>query len=288
MSDIFLNGSETPTGLKGFSTSSFTPLFEALLNSRCLTTEEERRAFLYPSTDAFLDPFLMKGMREAKSRIEAAIQKKEKLFLHGDYDVDGITGTAILARALKQKGASFSTFLPERKRDGYGVSERAIRQAKEDGAVLFITIDCGITAKKQIKLAASLGLETIVIDHHRIPEDGVPEAKVILNPLQEDCPYPFKELSAGGLAFKLSQALIGDDAFTLLDFAALSAISDVVPLVSENRIIVKKGLEVLSSQSNKGIEALSKVSKLKSSKVTTTHLSVCPRIRAFRALRDGE
>ena len=221
-------------------------------------------------------------MSEAVERLRLAVISQDPILVHGDYDVDGITGTAIVARLLGMLGASFTTFLPERERDGYGVSARAIREGAEAGIKILITVDCGVAATEQVKLARELGLDVIVIDHHRIPASGIPNANIILNPLQEDCPYPFKELSAAGLAFKLAQAFLGDGAFEFLDLAAISAIGDVVPLQSENRVIVKKGLEVIGAQKKAGISALLAVSKVRPPKVTVTQVAfqLSPRINA--------
>ncbi len=221
-------------------------------------------------------------MREVKTRIEQAVKAQEKILIHGDYDADGITGVAVMACTLKKLGGIYTTFLPERERDGYGVSEAAIRKAHQQGIRLILTVDCGITAKKEIEIARKLDMEVIVIDHHRLPADGLPNTHLILNPLQKDCAYPFKELSAAGLAFKLSQALLGGQALEYLDLVTLSTISDIAPLVSENRILVKKGLEILSERKNLGIRALAEVAKLKAQKIDTGHVGFIlgPRLNA--------
>ena len=224
----------------------------------------------------------MKNMKEVKARLEQAIRAQEKIFIHGDYDVDGITGVAIMALTLEKLGGKFMTFLPERERDGYGVSDGAIRKARENQASLIVTVDCGITAKKEIETARSLGMDVIVIDHHRLPAEGLPDTHLILNPLQEDCPYPFKDLSAAGLVFKLSQVLLGEDAFEFLDFVALSTISDIAPLTGENRILVKEGLKSLSERKRLGLRALADVAKMKTTKVDTGHVGFIlgPRLNA--------
>lgn len=267
---------------KTLSTVQYSSLFTKLLEKRGLTDPASVRAFLFPEIATLLDPLSMRGMPEAVARIRQAVINREKILIHGDYDVDGITGTAVVALTLEKLGADFETFLPERERDGYGVSARAISEAAERGIKILITVDCGVAASEQIKLARKLGLDVIVIDHHRIPASGLPNANIILNPLQEKCPYVFKELSAAGLAFKLSQALLGDSALEYLDLAALSTISDVAPLYSENRVIVKKGLETIAAQKKAGIAALINVSKVQSKKITTTHVGfqLAPRINA--------
>ncbi len=260
----------------------FSPLFLKLLEQKGLTDSESIRAFLFPDLKALLDPLLMKGMGEAVLRIREAAAQQELILIHGDYDVDGVTGAAIISRLLQKIGARFKIFLPERERDGYGVSARAIREGAAEGVKLLITVDCGVAAAEQIQTARDLGLDVIVIDHHKIPSSGVPAANIVLNPLQADCAYPFKELSAAGLAFKLGQSLLGDEAFELLDLAAISSIGDVVPLCSENRIIVKKGLEIIAAQKKPGIAALLSVSKVRGPEVSVTQVAfqLAPRINA--------
>ena len=274
----------------GASSSNFSTAFRKLLEKRGLKTDPQIEAFLFSGLSSLHDPFLMKNMEEVKARIEKAVHAREKILIHGDYDVDGITGVAILARTLQKIGGEYTTFLPERERDGYGVSEDAIHQARENGVGLIITVDCGITAKREIEIARSHGMNVIVIDHHRLPADGLPDTQLILNPLQEDCSYPFKDLSAAGLAFKLSQALTGDEAFEHLDLVALSTISDIAPLVEENRILVKKGLAMLSERKNLGIRSLMKVAKMKTSQVNTGHVGFIlgPRLNAAGRMSSAD
>lgn len=264
------------------STFSPSPILLRLLEKKGLTDPDSIQEYLSPRLTSLFDPFQMKGMIAAVDRLRRAVLNQDLVLVHGDYDVDGVTGTAIMARLLERLGARYTTFLPDRERDGYGVSSRAIREGSEAGVKILITVDCGVAAAEQVSLARGLGLDVIVIDHHRIPAAGIPDADVILNPLQEDCPYPFKELSAAGLAFKLAQAFLGDEAFEFLDLAAISAIGDVVPLQSENRIIVKKGLEVIAAQKKAGISALLAVSKVRPPKVSVTQVAfqLSPRINA--------
>ncbi len=268
----------------------FSPAFRTLLTKRGLSDDAAVESFLFSGLSSLHDPFLMKNMKQVKARLEKAVFSKEKILIHGDYDVDGITGVAILARTLEKLGGHYATFLPERERDGYGVSEAAIHQAKEQGVGLIVTVDCGITAKREIEIARSHGIDVIVVDHHRLPADGLPDTHLILNPLQGDCPYPFKELSAAGLALKLSQTLIGDAAMEHLDLVALSTISDIAPLVGENRILVKKGLEMLSARKNPGIRALAAVAGMKASKVDAGHVGFIlgPRLNAAGRMSSAD
>ena len=261
---------------------SYSPLFLSLLVHRGLQTAEEIENFLYPERENLINPFLMKGMNEAAERLKKAAARGEKVLVHGDYDVDGVTGAAILSLTLEKLGISHETFLPERKRDGYGVSKEAIEKARKTGVRLLVTVDCGISAGEEIREAREAGVEAIVLDHHRLPAEGLPPASAILNPLQEDCAYPFKELSAGGLAFKLSQALLGHEAFEYFDLAALSTIADLAPLRGENRILVKEGLHQLSERKRLGIKALAETASLRAREIKTSHVGFIlgPRINA--------
>ncbi len=272
------------------SLEEFSPAFRRLLEKRNLGKASEIEAFLFSGLSSLHDPFLMKNMKDVKARIEKAVQTQEKILIHGDYDVDGITGVAVMARTLEKLGGKYTTFLPERERDGYGVSEAAIHQAREQGVGLIVTVDCGITAKSEIEIARSHGMDVIVIDHHRLPADGLPNTHLILNPLQEDCPYPFKDLSAAGLAFKLGQALTGEAAFDHLDLVALSTISDIAPLTGENRILVKKGLEMLSERKNAGLRALAEIAKMKASQVNVGHVGFIlgPRLNAAGRMSSAD
>jgi len=271
-------------------TQSFSPAFCKLLEKRGLMDSAAIQAFLFCGLADLHDPYLMKNMREVQGRLEKAVHAHEKILIHGDYDVDGITGVAVLARTLDKLGGKYTTFLPERERDGYGVSESAIHQARDQGVTLIVTVDCGITAKKEIEIARAYGMDVIVIDHHRLPAEGLPDTHLILNPLQGDCAYPFKELSAAGLAFKLSQALTGDAAMEHLDLVALSTISDIAPLTGENRILVKNGLAMLSERKNVGIRALAEVAKMKATRVDTGHVGFIlgPRLNAAGRMSSAD
>ena len=258
------------------------PLLFKLLANRGFKTPDEIENFLYADRTHLLDPFLMKGIREAVERIQKARVHQEKILIHGDYDVDGVTGTAIVSLALAKLGILCETFIPERARDGYGVNRGAIEKAKREGVRVLITVDCGISAKEEIERARQAGIETIVLDHHQIPASGLPPAEIILNPLQEGCTYPFKELSAGGLAFKLAQGLLGEEAFDYFDLATLSTVADLAPLRDENRTIVKEGLRQLSARKRIGIRALTQAASLRSQEIKTRHVGFIlgPRINA--------
>jgi len=252
------------------------------LRLRGYDTPEKVHFFLKGNLADLGDPLVMKGAKEACARIRKAVQDKEKILIHGDYDVDGITGAAILARTLDLLKADFQVFLPERSEDGYGVSERAISAASRQGVSLLITVDCGIAAFWEIQKARDAGMEVIVVDHHKIPFEGLPPATVILNPLQEDCAYPFKDLSAAGLAFQLSRAILGERSLQFLDLAALSTVCDLAPLTGENRILVKEGLKLLSARTHLGLACLGDAAGLTSERVNAGHLGFIlgPRLNA--------
>ncbi len=281
-----VRGSDSLTEIEprtfGRGTYSYSPFFLQLLGQRGLQSSDEIDSFLHPSRENLLNPFLMKGMQTAVERIHRARVQDEKILVHGDYDVDGITGSAIVSLVLSKLGIRHETFLPERKRDGYGVSAEALRKAASEGIRLLITVDCGITAREEIQTAREAGIDALVLDHHQLPASGLPPAHAILNPLQEDCEYPFKELSAGGLAFKLAQALLGIEAFEYFDLATLSTIADLAPLRGENRVLVKEGLRQLSERKRTGIKALSEVAGLRSREIKTSHVGFMlgPRINA--------
>lgn len=270
--------------------NSYSSRFLQLLKLRGLEESGAVEAFLKADLPNLYDPFCMKGMAEAVARVRRAAQAGEKVLIHGDYDVDGITGSSVVAKTLKALGVEHRVFLPNRAEDGYGVSERAIREGAANGEKILITVDCGVAAGAKIALARELGMDVIIIDHHRIPAEGLPPANAILNPLQEDCDYPFKELSAGGLAFKFSQALLGEQAYALLDLAAVSTVCDVAPLRDENRIIVRKGLKLLGQRTSLGFKALAEIAKINGRDVNVGHIGFAfgPRINAAGRMSTPE
>lgn len=268
----------------------YSELMQKFLRLRGYQSEAEIQRLLFPSLDGLYDPFLMKGIERSAKRILAAIARSETILIHGDYDVDGITGAAVLSRMLQKLGADFITFLPNRKKDGYGVSLDAVHLAKEKKASLFMTVDCGITAFREAKVAREFGIDVIIIDHHRIHNGEVPEAYEIINPLQESCAYPFKELSACGLAFKLAQALLGKGAYEMLDLVALSCVCDVAPLVDENRILIYYGLERLAQRGQIGFKSLFQTAGLKKQKISTSDIGFIlgPRINASGRMSSAD
>ncbi|HXG93671.1 MAG TPA: single-stranded-DNA-specific exonuclease RecJ [Blastocatellia bacterium] len=261
-------------------------LTATLLARRGLSSAETAHKFLNPSIKDLHDPFLMRDMREAVSRIIAAAERKEKILIYGDYDVDGTTSTVILKKALSLIGADVSYYIPERLKDGYGLRDDAMERAKEQGYHLIISVDTGIRAREVVENARALGLDIIITDHH-LPEEGLPRANAVLNPKRPDCSYPNKELAGCGVAFKLAQALLTQTGQARLvesfvKIAAIGTIADIVPLVGENRVIAKYGLEGLRRPNNHGLRALLEVAGLTGKPVTCFDVGfrIGPRINA--------
>ncbi len=243
-------------------------VIDKLLSNRGLIEKEQIERYLKTSLKKGLhNPFLMKGMEEAVDRIEKAIKNREKIMIFGDYDVDGITGTAIMFHILKKLNARVSYRVPHRVEDGYGLSNAYIEEFAKLGVTLLITVDNGISCKEQVDLASEKNIDVIITDHHTIPEDFPDKAYAVLHPLQKDCPYPFKGLTGAGVAYKLASALItshfkGEDRniniFDFLDLASMGTVADLGPLIGENRIIVKYGLEALKNTNWPGLGYLKK------------------------------
>jgi single-stranded-DNA-specific exonuclease len=271
--------------------------FASLLANRGFRTPGEVHDFLEPSMDNLLDAFTMRDMDLATRRIGEAIDKQESMLVYGDYDVDGITATTLLTSALSALGAKVSYFIPDRIRDGYGLSARGIDVARRRRVRLIITADCGITATEEVRLARSHGIEVIITDHHE-PLGVLPEAVAVLNPKRPDCAYAFKELAGVGVVMKLVQGLDAARPGRLpanfvdshLDLVALGTIADVVPLRGENRIFAKIGLERICTSAKPGVVALKEVAGLRSKRVESGHVAyiLAPRINAAGRLGNAE
>lgn len=274
------------------------PLVAALLVQRDIITPDEASRFLRPSLDDLCDPRLLPDYAEAIAAILGARERGETIFVHGDYDVDGVTSAAMLTRFLRRLGCQVVTKIPNRFRDGYGVSPESVREAHELGAKLFLTCDCGVGALEETDLAHELGMKVVVTDHHTIPEQ-LPRAEAIVNPHRPDSNYPFPQLSGAGIVFKLGLGLarelnLPDDSFTraYLDLAALGTIADVMPLVGENRIIAKFGLERLGDSRKPGVAALVRKSGLldkAKGKIKAWHVGFIlgPRLNASGRIDDA-
>ena len=244
------------------------------------------RDFLNPCLDGLYDPFLLKDMDVAVSRIVKAVECDEHIVIYGDYDVDGVAGTSVLLDFLVSLGANVEFYIPDRLEDGYGLSISTADKVLQKGASILITVDCGITAIDEVKYINSHHMQVIITDHHECMEI-LPEAFAVINPCRPDCTYPFKELAGVGVVFKLVHALclkmgIGELYKKYLDLTALGTVADVVPLINENRIIVKYGLAAMEKSQNAGIKALMDVAGLKNKPVTAYGVSfaLAPRINA--------
>lgn len=252
--------------------ADISPLLARLLVLRGVKTGEQARAFLSPSLEQLHSPHLMRGMQEAVDRVSAAIVSKEQILIYGDYDVDGTTAVVILKTAIELCGGAADFHVPHRIKEGYGMKDDVIERAAEAGVKLVISVDTGIRAFHAAETAQRVGVDLIVTDHH-LPEahEGVPKALAVLNPNQQGCDYPCKELCGAGVAFKLAQALFakfkdtGDQGrltFSFLKMVALATIADAVSLTGENRVLAKLGLEELRRPVNEGLKALLEVSGL--------------------------
>lgn len=241
------------------------PLLATLLIHRGCASAEAARLFLEAPLDALPDPWRMAGMPAAVTRLRSAIARGEPIRVCGDFDVDGVCGTALLAAGLAELGATVSYRIPHRLQDGYGLPRRFVAEARADGIPVLVAVDTGSTAQASAELAKSLGIDLIVCDHHQ-PPPRVPPALAILNPRQRGCEYPFKDLCGAGIAFKLLQALGGREGCSGgaagLDLVALATIADAVPLLGENRILVRNGLPQIRARRRSGLMALAEVAGL--------------------------
>jgi len=263
------------------------PIVARLLCQRGFSDPEIAGRFLNPSLEHLHDPMLLADMGRAVERILAAIARKERIAIHGDYDVDGITSTVILRRALEMLGADVVHFIPERLKDGYGLQPAAIERLHAEGVQLIISVDCGIRGADAARRAQEIGVDLIITDHHE-PDAELPQALAVINPKRHDCSYPDKYLAGVGVALKLVQALCRrTDRETWLPgfikVAAIGTLADVVPLVGENRVIAKLGLDLLTKGPHKvGLRALLDVSGLSGKTVDSYHIGfmVAPRVNA--------
>lgn len=265
---------------------NISPEISQILNNRGINDEKDAEIFMNPSLEYLRDPFLMKDMDKAVDRIKKAIENKENIYIYGDYDVDGVSSTSILYLYFKSINFPVKYYIPNRLEEGYGINEEAIKKIYDDGCNLIITVDCGITSVKEVELANELGIDVIITDHHECQSE-IPDAYAIVNPKQEECNYPFDMLCGCGVAFKMIQALTDEEEFKTsmfdyLEIVTLATICDIVPLIDENRIIVKNGLKLMKEGKNLGLRELIKVCGIETSKIGSSHIgySVGPRINA--------
>jgi single-stranded-DNA-specific exonuclease len=263
------------------------PITARLLAIRGLTDPDEASRFLNPTLDQLYDPFRLAGLECAADRLLTAITNKERISVHGDYDVDGITSTVILRRALELLGGNVTHFIPERLTDGYGLQPATVDRLHGEGVQLIVSVDCGIRGADAARRARDLGVDLIITDHHE-PDSELPDACAVVNPKRRDCSYPDKNLAGVGVALKLVQALCqraGKTAWlpAFVKIASIGTLADVVPLVGENRIIAKLGLQMLTRGPHKvGLRALLEAAGLNGKTIDSYHIGfmVAPRINA--------
>lgn len=260
-------------------------LLAKILVNKQIVKKEDINLFLNPNRHDFHNPFLMKDMEKAVDRIIKAIKEKEKIVIYGDYDVDGITSITVLKKFLLERGAIVSEYIPNRLNEGYGLNKDAIKKIVDEGNTLMLTVDCGISGLDEIEYANSLGIETIVTDHHE-PGENLPNAFAVVDAKRKDNTYPFRELAGVGVAFKVIQAvskrleLEEKEYLKYLDIVCIGTISDIVPLVDENRVIAKLGLKLVEVTKNIGLKTLLSVSGYNKIDSNTISFGVAPRINA--------
>ncbi|MCH8569258.1 MAG: single-stranded-DNA-specific exonuclease RecJ [Balneolales bacterium] len=270
------------------------PVIAHLLSLRGIKTFDQAKNFFRPQSSSVFDPFLMKDMDLAADRLAAAVRTQEKVLVYGDYDVDGTTATSLMYLFLKQFGVDVSYFIPHRFKDGYGISAEGILKASQENASLIVSVDCGITAVDEANVAKEKGIDLIICDHHNAG-DVLPNAFAVLDPKRKDCNYPFDGLSGAGVAFKLVQACLCrlglpmSNANKFLDLVAISIASDIVPIVHENRVLMREGLALINNSPRTGIKALLNQIKLEPGNISTSQIvfSLGPRINAAGRMGDA-
>ena len=285
--------------------SAFPPLLRQILFNRGYATDAEARAYLNAKPDFNTDPFQMAGMRAAVDRIHLAIQNHEPIAIYGDYDVDGVTATALLVQTLQFLNADVRGYIPNRFEEGYGLNNNALDELKADGVKLVITVDCGIRSPNEALHAQTIGLDLIIGDHHHPAEGDLPPAFAVINPKQHGDVYQDKDLAGVGIAYKIAEALVGNGQqttdngqpstvnsqllYSLLDLVALGTVADLAPLVGENRILVRKGLRQMKQTTRQGLFSLAAVADVKLDKVNAGNIgfSLGPRLNAAGRLKEA-
>lgn len=255
---------------------------------------EKAKLYFRPTIEQLHDPFLMDGMYIAVDRLLRARNNKEKILVYGDYDVDGTNGAGMLYMYFREIGCDVEYYIPDRLTEGYGISQTGVEYAKKEGYTLLVAIDCGITALGQVEYARQLGIDVLICDHHE-PAEEIPNAVAVLDPLKPNCRYPFKSLCGTGVGYKFIQAIartLGHEHLVeqYLDFVSLATTADIVPLIDENRVFVRLGLERIMTNTRPGIRALLESAGLKIGTVTTGQVvfAMAPRINAVGRLGDAK
>ena len=260
-------------------------LLATILVNRGITEEKQIFKFLNPKRNDFYNPYEMPDMDIAVKRIVKAIKNQEKTIIYGDYDVDGITSVTVLKSFLVERGLDVAEYIPNRLEEGYGLNENAVKEIANQGYTLMITVDCGISAIEEVEYANKLGIETIITDHHE-PGNELPKALAIVDAKRKDNKYPFRNLAGVGVVFKLIQAIGTElnldekEYLKYLDIVCIGTISDIVPLVDENRVIVKLGLKLVEQTRNLGLKAILQASGYSKIDSSTISFGVAPRINA--------
>jgi single-stranded-DNA-specific exonuclease len=282
--------------------AAFTPILKQILFNRGIGTDEEARAFLKAQPNFDTDPFQMIGMQTAVDRIRFALDHGEPIAIYGDYDVDGVTATALLVEALQKLGADVRGYIPNRFDEGYGLNKDALDSLKADGVKLVITVDCGIRSPDEALHARTIGLDLIISDHHHPDGDNLPPAFAVINPKQHGDPYPDKDLAGVGIAFKIVEAIteerrkrndgVNDELFPLssfLDLVALGTVADLAPLVGENRVLVRQGLKQLRETKRQGLFSLAGIAQIKIDKINAGNIGFMlgPRLNASGRLESA-
>lgn len=290
--NILSSNAATVTSLQ--ATLKINPILCSILVQRGITDYEKAKEFFRPSLEHLHSPWLMKDMQKAVDRIINAFEKKEKILVYGDYDVDGTNSVASMFQFLKLLHEPIDFYIPHRYKEGYGISKIGIDFAKEQGFTLIISLDCGIKSAELIAYAKTLGIDFIVCDHH-LPDSDVPAAAAILNPKQVDCPYPYKELCGCGVGFKLMMALTEklnlstETYLQYIDLVAIAIAADIVPVTGENRTLAFFGIQKVNTKPSVGIEALLNLSKAKGPmSLTSLVFVIAPRINAAGRMDDAK
>lgn len=270
------------------------PILVNLLVQRGVTTYDQAKQFFRPSLDNLHDPFLMKDMDKAIERIGEALANKEQILVYGDYDVDGTTAVSLVYTFLKTYSGNIGYYIPDRYKEGYGISQRGIDWAAENGYSLIIALDCGIKSIDKVDYARQKGVDFIICDHHR-PGNTLPAAVAVLDPKRNDCEYPYKELSGCGIGFKLIQAFAQQNHVPFahleqfLDLVAISIAADIVPITGENRILAYYGLQRINKEPRPGINAILELSGIKKElTINDIVFTIAPRINAAGRIEHGE
>ncbi|WP_439444268.1 single-stranded-DNA-specific exonuclease RecJ [Listeria aquatica] len=265
------------------------PVLAEMLSKRKVTTKGQLDKFFHPDKFSAYDPFLLKEMDVAVERIKQAIHQNEKIMIYGDYDADGVTSIAVLFKSLEKLGAQVDFYIPNRFTEGYGPNKEAFQMIKNQGYDLLITVDNGIAALDVMDFAKEIDLDVIVTDHHE-KRETLPKAVAVIHPRHPLSEYPFHDLAGVGVSYKLSHALLGEEPNELLDLVAVGTVADLVSLTDENRLLVQKGLQVLRSTPNLGLQSLAKKAGAKLHEATeeTIGFSLAPRLNAVGRLGDAD